>query len=519
MKWISTTDQMRRSDAYTINELRVPGVLLMEAASKAVADRLCELASKDDDILFLCGSGNNGGDGFACARMMKHRGYSVRVFCVGDPMKLKGDAKINFDMLSGYSVSVLTMEQGSAFNLIAEQSEWIVDALFGTGLDRPLRGFPAQIVDNINKLHEAGKTKVLSIDIPSGIEGDTGRVLGTAIRADETVTFCRLKPGLLLYPGRDHAGKVTVADIGIPSTIPPMQEAKWFQLENEDLKKWIPTRKSRSHKGLYGKVLSVAGSRHMIGAAFFAGSSAYKVGSGLVECAIPEAAANVLMSRLPEAITYPYDDGETADLAWMEEKTAGATTVICGPGLSQKPYAKNVLKALLENLSKDKILVLDADALNLIAANEELKELVRGREGNTVLTPHMGEASRLLKESIQEIMSDPLHYVKEIAKEYHAVAVLKDALTLVAEYKGAERIFFNSTGNNGMSTAGSGDVLSGIIAGLSAQGMQAFEAACCGVYVHGAAGDLAREELGSYGMMAGDILSHIHIEQIQGEDA
>lgn len=517
MKWISTTDQMRRSDAYTIENLKVPGVLLMEAASKAVADRLCELASKEDDILFLCGSGNNGGDGFACARMMKHRGYSVRVFCVGDPAKLKGDAKINFDMLSGYSVSVLTMEQGSAFNLIAEQSEWIVDALFGTGLDRPLRGFPAQIVDNVNKLHDNGKTKVLSIDVPSGIEGDTGRILGTAIRADETVTFCRLKPGLLLYPGRDHAGKVTVADIGIPENIPTLQEAKCFKLDKEDLQEWIPARKSRSHKGLYGKVLSVAGSRHMVGAAFFAGSAAYKVGAGLVECAIPEKAANVLMSRLPEAITYPYDDTESADLTWMSEKTEAATTVICGPGLSTKPYAKEILKTLLVSLSKDKVLVLDADALNLLAANDDLKELVKKRDGNTVLTPHMGEASRLLKESVAEIMSDPVCYVRKLAEEYHSVAVLKDALTLVAEYKGAERIFFNSTGNNGMSTAGSGDVLSGVIAGLSAQGMKAFEAACCGVYVHGAAGDLAKEELGTYGMMAGDILSHIHIEQVQGE--
>lgn len=511
MKWISTTDQMRRSDAYASGEMKVPSLLLMEAAARSVADRLCEVCRKEDDILFLCGTGNNGGDGFACARMMKHRGYSVRVFCAGDPARLKGDAKVNFDMLSSYSISVLTMEQGSAFNHLAEQSEWVVDALFGTGLNAVLGGFYAQIVASINKLHADGQFKVLSIDIPSGVEGDSGKVLGNAIFADETVTFCRLKPGLVLYPGSDYAGKVHIADIGIPETIPPMMEADLFSLEDEDLNQMIPARKTRSHKGLYGKVLAVCGSASMAGAAVFTSTAAYKVGAGLVECTIPKESAGILMTKLPEAITSPYEAEEEADFSWIDEKVQSATTIACGPGLSRKAYAHHLLQRILTVAPSAKTLVLDADALNLLSEDPALKELVKSRCGNTVLTPHMAEASRLLHVSIGEILAEPLKYVRKLAEEFNCVAVLKDAMTLVAESGGKGRVFFNSTGNNGMSTGGSGDVLTGMIAGLLAQGMNAFDASCCGVYLHGRAGDNAREDVGTYGMMAGDILRHIHI--------
>ncbi|MCF0135246.1 MAG: NAD(P)H-hydrate dehydratase [Lachnospiraceae bacterium] len=517
MKWISTAEQMRQADLYAVSEMKVPSLLLMEAAARAVADRLSKVCKKDDDILFLCGSGNNGGDGFACARMMKHRGFSVRVFCMTDPRSLSGDARVNYDMLSEYGVSVLTQDQASAFNHIAEQSEWVVDALLGTGLNKPLRGFYLQVVSSINKLKKDGIFKVLSIDIPSGVDADTGKVLGEAIHADETITFCRLKPGLMLFPGCDCAGKVSVADIGIPETIPPLARASMFSMDPEDLRRLVPERKSRSHKGLYGRVLAVCGSKTMTGAAVFTASGAYRTGAGLVECAIPEGAAEVFMGQIPEAITYAYKDDAYESFEWVGEKVRSARIVACGPGLSKAPYAKKLLKKLLQTAPSRTPLILDADALNLLAEDESLKELLAERGGNTVLTPHMGEASRLLGKSIEEISADPLIYVRELAETYHAVTVLKDARTLVAEQEGRKRVFFNTTGNNGMSKGGSGDVLTGIIAGLLAQGMEPFDAACCGTYIHGAAGDRARKQMGSYSMLPTDTLNCLNVESILTE--
>lgn len=507
MKWISSVEQMKKADAYAVNEMKVPMLLLMEEAARNIVRKLQEVCSFDDDILFLAGSGNNGGDGFAAARMMKYLGYSVRVFYVGDEDRLTEAAKVNYEMLSAYGVPVLTMASGSVFNHIAEQSEWVVDAIFGTGLDREIQGYLRQIVSSINKLHDDGCFKVLAVDIPSGVEGNTGKIMGRAIKADETVTFCRLKPGLMLYPGKDYAGHVTVADIGIPESIPPFAEARFFMLEDSDIPKMVPERVSRSHKGVYGRVLNVAGSRSMIGAAYFSSSAAYRVGAGLVACAIPEGAAPALLTKLPEAITYPYQ--EEADPEWVGDLVKVSTVVGAGPGMGRQSYAENVLKKLLNCIPKEKTLLLDADALNMISCSEELEQLVRDHGGNTILTPHMGEASRLMNMPVAEIMADPLNVVLDMAIKYQAVVCLKDAQTLVADPKG--RVFFSSNGNNGMSTAGSGDVLAGMILGLCAQGMRPFEGACVGVYLHGAAGDRALKDVDHYGMMAGDILSHIKV--------
>ena len=512
MKWISKTDAIRRADQYAINELKVPGILLMEAAARKVCKKLKSLCSKDDDILFLCGSGGNGGDGFAAARMMKSAGYQVRVFFAGDKDRMSEDARITYDMLAGYQISVLSIAQASVFNHLASESEWVVDALFGTGLDREIQGLNEQIITSVNELHRKGVFKVLSIDIPSGIQGDTGNIMGCAIEADETVSFCRWKPGLLLYPGKDHAGKITVENIGIPESIPPLSESRDFMLERQDVAWLLPQRKSRSHKGLYGHLLSVCGSTYMSGAAILAGSSAYRVGTGLVEALVPSSIRTVIQERVPEAILYSYEPTMDNDMSFLPELLKKSTAVMAGPGLSTQDYAMKLLKRLVEIMPRDVVLVLDADALNLLSADEELKEMVCARHGNTILTPHLGEASRLTGWSVRRIMEDPIDAAKLLSEKYHSIAVLKDAMTLVSEPGG--RMFYNTTGNNGMSTAGSGDVLSGMIGGLVAQGMRAFEAACCGVYLHGAAGDLAREDKGAYAMMASDIIDHINVEKI-----
>lgn len=518
MQYISSSEAMHQADTYAVTQLHIPGILLMEEAARGLCERLKALCTRQDDILFLCGPGGNGGDGFACARMMRRAGYSVRVYYNGDPSRLSGDARTNFDMLMSYSISVLSQEQGAMFNHVAKESECVVDCLFGTGLSRPVEGLAAQMIRELNELHARGVFKVVSADIPSGIQADTGKILGTAVQADETVTFCRLKPGLLLYPGRECAGKVTVWDIGIPSSIAPLAESKSFLLEKGDIAGLLPQRPSRSHKGTFGRLLAAAGSHAMTGAAVFTSLAAYRVGTGLVEVVLPESARLVLQSCVPEAVTCPYEDSEDNSFDFLTAEIAHATAVACGPGLSTQPYAHSLLKKILTEIPAQIPLVLDADALNLLSRDEELCHLLDKRSqnaGSTVLTPHMGEASRLIGRSIPEIMEDPVSAVTALCDRYHSIAVLKDALTLVREPSG--RLYYNSTGNNGMSTAGSGDVLTGIVGGLLAQGVPAFRAACLGVYLHGAAGDLARKKFGSRAMTASDLLSCVCPEVIDGE--
>lgn len=510
MKWLCQVENIRQADRYAMDQLQIPGILLMETAARAVVDQMMKSCQKGQKVLVLCGGGNNGGDGFAIARMLKVRGLSVRIFLTADASSLQGDAKTNYDMLSAYQIPVLTQDQASVIEKLIDQSDWLVDAIFGTGLDRRVQGLVAQVINYANKVRRKGHLQVMAVDIPSGIQGNSGQMMGCAVEADETVTFCRLKPGLILFPGRDYAGKVTVADIGIPDTVPSFKEHRQFMLEPGDLHALLPVRQSRSHKGLYGHLLVVAGSRSMTGAAVFCGRSAYKMGTGLVDIAIPEVAAPVIQMSLPEAITTPYPEEE---IERVLDKAARASAIVAGPGLSQGAYVLLLLQALIQKAPKEVPLVLDADALNWLAKDETLKQGLKERGGHTILTPHMGEASRLLHKPVEEIMAQPLEAVRELTEQYHSVAVLKDAMTLAATPQGD--IFYNSTGNNGMSTAGSGDVLAGMIGGLCAQGIPVFQAAYTGVYLHGAAGDLARQEKGAYGMTASDIVDHIHLEKIE----
>ncbi len=507
MKWINKAEHMREADRYAIEKLQIPGLLLMEAAARSVAERLLQCCRREQSVLILCGMGNNGGDGFAIARMLKRQGLCVQVFLGGNPDDLKGDAKINYAMLEAYQIPVVLSEQIKQIGELLRQSDWIVDAIFGTGLDRQVQGFWARLIAEVNQVHRERKVKILAVDMPSGVQSDTGAVMGCAVEADETITFCRLKPGLLLFPGREHAGRVQVAEIGIPETAPALQKSSAFVLEPSDVKELLPKRVARSHKGTYGRLLMIAGSRSMTGAAILSGRAAYKMGVGLVDAAIPKEAVSVLQVNLPEAVTTPYEKQEMP-------LTSQASAVLAGPGLGQEEYVRLLLKGLLEQLSRETPLVLDADALNWLAREEELKVLLmrRAAKGNTILTPHMGEAARLLHCCVQDVMEHPQEAADRLQELYQGVIVLKDAVTLV---RGAEgEMFYHTTGITGMYTAGSGDVLAGMIAGLCAQGVSAFKAAYTGVYLHGLAGDLAREACGAYGMMASDIVDHIELEKI-----
>ena len=515
---------MRAADEYAMQVCKIPGLLLMEAAARSVVERLTAQCTPGGRVLVFCGMGNNGGAGFAIARMLKQKGLNVKIFLNGDPDRLRGDALTNYSMLSAYKIPVLRQDQVYILDSLIDQSEWLVDALFGTGLARDIAGLTEQIIHHINRAREENGSKVMAVDIPSGIDADSGQIRGCAVQADETVTFVCKKPGLMLYPGKEYAGHVTVADIGIPDSVPALEEEVKFTLERGDIPALLPARYNRSHKGSYGRLLMAAGSRNMTGAAILSARSAYKTGVGLVDMAIPKEIRPVIQTSLPEVVITPYeiiketvDCGSTIEqssLAPLREQLAICSAVLAGPGWSQVCYVQELLGVLLDTTPSHIPMVLDADALNILASRPEMAEKVCRRGGHTILTPHLGEAARLLQKPVQEISGNLMDSVRQLTEKYNACVALKDAVTLVASPEG--KLYINQTGNHGMATAGSGDVLAGIIAGLAAQGLSAFKAAYLGVYLHGAAGDLAAQKEGAYSMTASDICRNLHLETSNG---
>ena len=496
MQRLSTREAMRRADQWNI-EQGTTGLELMERAAEAVAAALRARSTPEDDIAFLCGRGNNGGDGMAAARILAAAGWKrLAVYLWGDPTALRGDAAVQRDRLQEVG---LTLQPAAEWQ--PKQEAWIVDALFGTGLDRDLGPAEQALVQRIN---QAG-AKVLAADLPSGIDADTGQIRGAAVKADETVTLARKKIGMALEPARTWCGRVRTADIGLKEETPSLQEETIISLEVRDIETALPKRTAYSHKGTYGRLLVLAGSETMTGAAILCAGAAYRAGTGLVQVILPRAAALPLQCTLPEAVVTLYEQGEEPHLAMPER----ASALLAGPGLGQGPAAEAWLRYLLQHFPIDKPVILDADALNLIAQREELAALVRERGGRVILTPHLAEGARLLHTTTAEVLKDRPAAARELARRYQACVILKDAASLIAAPDG--RLCINTTGNHGMATAGSGDVLAGLTAGLAAQGAGVWEAASLGAWLHGNAGDRAAEEVGYYALMASDISRHIYL--------
>lgn len=483
MRQVFDGKQMQQMDGWAIHQLGIPGRVLMERAAEALCRRVMEEAPTR--VVVLCGTGNNGGDGFAAARLLWERGVKVRVFIIGKPERLSGtgDAAHNFRRLAEFSIPVVWGVPEE------EEPDCIVDALFGTGLDRPIVGEAARAIAWMN----AQKAMVIAADIPSGVHAGTGQVLGCAVQAARTVTFSRMKTGLCLYPGRRLAGRVDVEDIGVPSPNPIEETADSWTLDARAAGQILPPRRMDSHKGTYGKATIVAGSPGMMGAATFAASAAYRVGAGLVRCLIPEQGSAAMTIRVPEAVQILYREEETPALP--EDSTA----VLIGPGLGRN---EALFHHCMKNVPQGTPLVVDADGLNLLAKHPEW-----GRAG-MILTPHMGEASRLAHKSVEELYEDLPRSAQELARQYQSIVVLKCASTVTADPEGHAVI--NTTGNPGMSTAGSGDVLAGILAGLLAQTRKStWQLAALGAWLHGRAGDEAAGERGLYALMASDILQFL----------
>lgn len=498
MKRILNSRQMQKTDRYTIDVMQMPAMVLMEKAAEAVYEKLLDETFDRKRVLVLCGSGNNGGDGMAVARMLAIHEVDVELCLAGNPEHFTAESALQWKIAENYSVKVVK-------NPAWREYTTIIDALFGTGLSRPVSGKYAEWIEAVN----ASPARVLSVDIPSGVNGTTGQIMGHAVQADETVTFAFHKPGCLLYPGASYAGQVHLADVGIYAMAGDYTPDLRL-LETADLQ-LLPPRAAEGNKGTFGKVLIIAGSADIYGAAYMCASAAFRAGAGMVKVLTARENRDILAARLPEAMISCYD-GED----WRRQLDHGlqwADYIGAGPGLGTGERAVSLVQALLK--SADKPLVIDADGLNILSGH---RDCLAACHAPVILTPHMGEMSRFTGIPIQRLKEDPLYYSVALAKESGAIVVMKDARTVIGLPDGSARL--NILGNSGMATAGSGDVLTGTILGCLGAGLTPENAASIGVLLHACAGDAAAKELGEVSLMAMDICSQLdNIGREAGEHA
>jgi ADP-dependent NAD(P)H-hydrate dehydratase / NAD(P)H-hydrate epimerase len=510
MQRIVSAEEMRWCDETAITTYGVPGLLLMENAGRSVVDAIRRSYSplESKNILIVCGKGNNGGDGFVIARLMSNFCAQVHVLLMVPPAELKGDAKFNFSILQKFarkSSHQITLHRYSK-NIFPSlpQSDIIIDALFGTGIAGSVRKPFADVINWMN----TQDAQVVAADIPSGVHGTTGVIENCAVKAGCTVTFGLIKSGLLCNQGRELAGAIMVADIGIPQSVSDDKRLQTFLVEQSDVQRVIPRRSVHAHKYSAGKVFVLAGSKGLTGAATLCCTAAMRAGAGAVILGTPEPVYNILARKLTEVMTFPLPATNEGSLSidaldGIRQKLSWADVLIIGPGLSQNIETQQlILKLLLEYQGK---ILLDADGLNAVAVHGISK--IRSSRAQYILTPHVGEFSRLSGLRSIEVERHRIKAASVLAKQIGNAVVLKGVPTVTASKDG--NCYLNSTGNPGMATAGSGDVLSGVIAGLWAQGMTDVEAAYAGVYLHGLSGDLAAKKMGSSSLLASDLIEYL----------
>ncbi|MDO4452884.1 MAG: NAD(P)H-hydrate dehydratase [Eubacteriales bacterium] len=487
MEYLLKSDEMKQLDQAVIEEVGIPSAVLMERAALAATEAL-EQYFPLKKVLVVCGSGNNGGDGFAVARLLHLKKKDVTILFAGNEMSCTPETALQKKICEKYQIPICR-------NWKNDEYTSIVDAVFGIGLSRTIEGNYRELIEHIN-IHPA---KVLAIDIASGICADTGEVLGTAVRADMTVTFAYKKIGHVLYPGAEYCGKILKREIGISPEATGRRLPHCYTYDKGDLCR-LPKRYAYSNKGTYGRALLIAGSKNMSGAAYFSGMAAYRVGTGLVQIFTESCNRNILQQILPEAILAT-QNWEKTDQKKTIKELEWADAAAIGPGFGISEQKRRILFEIIKNMYRP--LVIDADGLNLLA---DQLEILKEKKGPVIVTPHIGEMSRLIKKTRQEIIADLIGTAAAFAREYHVICVLKDTRTVVTDGKD---VYINQSGNHGMAAGGSGDVLTGMITGLLAQKMEPFEAAKLGVYLHGLAGDEAKKEMGAYAMTATDILNQI----------
>lgn len=487
MNYLLTGREMKNWEKQAMETYKTPSLLLMERAAQAVVRELTEGGYDLHKVLVACGTGNNGGDGLAVARLLKAKQIRVEVCLTGPLDKLSEDAKQQLEMYRAVSGKFVTAPDYDEYTVI-------VDAIFGIGCNREITGIAAEVIEKIN----AAGAPVVAIDVPSGISADTGKVCGCAVRAAATVTFFTRKLGMVLYPGSAFCGRISVADLDLP--FDKTEDCRVFTYLKDDLKR-LPERRPDSHKGTFGKVLVMAGSPKISGAAYLAAAGAYRIGAGLVKLYTPKENLLAMQTLLPEALVEVYDRDRPL-VRQLRETMEWADAIVIGPGFGTDRMAEKILKYAI---SKSRVpVVVDADGLNILAKN---KTCLLDKNAPLILTPHVQEMARLAGCTREELQKNLMGAAQNFTDAYPVTLVLKDARTIVT--KEAEAVYINTSGNSGMATGGSGDVLSGIIGGLIAQGMEELEAARLGVYVHGRAGDAAAMRKSAYSMTATDILDGI----------
>ena len=505
---VLNTSQMREADRRTIEEIGVPSIVLMENAGRQVVAQLeanyADLQQRR--VAILCGRGNNGGDGFVVARWLVQSHVETGLFLLGESADLRGDARTNFHILAQLGVPVCEIVDEEAWNACYPdivRSSLIIDALFGTGLNGPLTGLAREVVADVNRLG----VPVVSIDLPSGVSADTPEVIGECIDAEMTVTLAAPKLPLVLPPAQAKAGRLVVADIGIPREIIENLEGPRIELlTREGLRGFVPPRRVDSHKGHYGHVLIVAGSPGKTGAAHLAGIGALRSGAGLVTVATPRSCQPVVAGQSAAYMTLGLaeTDAGLVDVGALDCVLGfDADVIAVGPGLGTGDAPRAFVHGLLERTRKP--LVMDADALNAFEAAPDRLVAQEGRF--VVITPHPGEMARLLKTSTAEVQANRLDAARDFAIARRVYVVLKGHQTIIATPDGAVSV--NTTGNPGMATGGTGDLLTGAIAAWAGQ-LGDLEAACqLGVYLHGAAGDLAEADQGEVAMTSLDLADYL----------
>ncbi len=477
---VVTAQEMRQIDEQTIGEVGIPGIVLMETAATAVFSSIQENYPECRHVGIIIGKGNNGGDGLALARQLAHAGYTVQIVLVSPPERFTGDALTNLHVARRLGLPIIeALSKSELMKLDKEIVSWdlIVDAILGTGLRGGVDGHFKDVIDRLNLANRP----IVAIDLPSGLNADTGAAEGACIRADRTVTLGLPKRGILLHPGAQRVGELEIADIGLPRSVVESQNIKVNLTQPRHVANWLPSRPAYSHKGTYGRVFVLAGSTGMTGAAVLASQAALRAGAGLVTLGIPESLNPIVEAKLSEVMTAPLPETTDASLALtakpqilkLIEQTAPVLAI--GPGLSQHPETVALIRSVAREI--DCPTVIDADGLNALAeaqidrspSQSNVNNTLSSLPSQTVLTPHPGEMARLTGLSVSDIERDRIGVAREFAGEHGVTLILKGVPTVIAFDTG--EVWINSTGNPGMATGGMGDVLTGLIAGLMAQGV------------------------------------------------
>lgn len=501
-------EEMKKIDRMASTDYEIPSLILMENAGLRTVEIIDEMLDEPagKTVVVIAGKGNNGGDGMVVARHLINAGVTVDVFMMGEDDQMTVDASTNYRILKKMTDRIYPLFEEQHLDRLMLSllvCDIIVDSMYGIGFKGTMGDFDTRVTKMVNWC----KSPVVAVDIPSGVEADTGKVHGEAIKACQTVTFALPKIGLVLEPGKEYAGTLRVADISIPRSLLNSPELKTSLITDAMVKSFIYPRAPETHKGSYGHALIIGGSPGMTGAVRMSSFAALRIGAGVVTAAVPVSVLSTTAADHMEVMTTPLAETERSTIALEALPVINnllATTSVCaiGPGMSRYPEANAVISFVLEKACIP--LVIDADGINALQGDADI---LKNRQVPVVLTPHPGEMARLVGRSIEEIQGNRMELAREFAIEYGVCLVLKGNKTVVALPSG--EVFINITGNPGMATAGSGDVLSGMIAGLIAQGLRTRDAAITAVYLHGLAGDHAAREKGQRGIVAGDILNAI----------